>query len=47
MKTFYFVVYLEILLQIWMFLFTIFVYNLHSAISDVDNKLYHVKVFFY
>ena len=44
MKKFYFVANLEIFLQIWMFLFTNFVYDLHSVMSDIDNKPYAVKV---
>ena len=44
MKTFYFVVYLEIFLQIWMILFTNFVYDLHLVMSDTDDKPYTVKV---
>ena len=46
MKTFYFVVYLEIFLKTWMFLFTNFVYDLHSVMSDIDKKPYAVKVIY-
>ena len=47
MKKFYFVANLEIFLQIWMFLFTNFVYHLHSVMSDIDNKPYAVKVIYF
>ena len=43
----YFVVYLESFLQIWMFLFTTFVYDLHSVKTDIDNKPYAVKVIYF
>ena len=48
MKTFYFVVCLDFFLQIWMFLFTNFVYDLHSVMSGIDNKLHAIKaIYFY
>ena len=43
----YFVVYLEIFLQTWMFLFTTFIYDLHSVKTDIDNKSYAVKVIYF
>ena len=47
MKTFYFVVSLEIFLQIWMILFTNFVYDLHLVMSNIDNKPNTVKVIYF
>ena len=39
--------YLEMLLQIWMILFTNFVYDLNLVMSDIDNKPHTVNVIYF